>query len=81
MRKTNWCDIMDFYNEVFGTHYTKPAAMMQACYRKFGNLEEASLKLGISSETLRLQMKTDGCNIVSQGKWRRKRCLKGGDDR
>lgn len=74
MLRTDWDEITVYYNNIFGTEFTKPAAMMRACYKKFGNLEEAALKLGISAETLRLQMIKNGNNIVPQGKWKRGKC-------
>jgi predicted enzyme related to lactoylglutathione lyase len=59
MIKTDWQEILEFYNEVFGTKFKTCAAMRQAAKEQFGSLKECALKLGVSVETLRLQMIKD----------------------
>lgn len=73
MRKTDWFEILTFYNSIFGTGYTKPATMLKVGYKKFKTIEEFALKIGVSDETLRLQLWKDGIKVTQQGKWKRKK--------
>jgi predicted enzyme related to lactoylglutathione lyase len=66
MRKIDWNEILEFYNRVFGLNIKTAKTMRRHCYKKFGSLEEAANKLGISSETLRLKIIEDGMAIVNQ---------------
>ena len=72
MRKTDWNETLDFYNKVFGTDIKTAKTMRRVCYKKFGSLEEAAGKLGISSEILRLKILEDGGEIIKPGRWKRK---------
>ena len=57
MRKTDWNEILNFYNGVHNLHFKTFQAMFRNGRKRFGNYEELALKLGISYETLRKKMK------------------------
>ncbi len=73
MRKIDWDEILDFYNEIFDTNIKTAKTMRRVCYKRFGSLEEAAGKLGVSSETLRLKIIEDGGEIVKRGTWKRRK--------
>jgi predicted enzyme related to lactoylglutathione lyase len=56
MRKTDWAEIIDFYNGVFGTKHTETKTLLEDGYKMFGSIEEFALKIGVSRETLRRKM-------------------------
>ena len=72
MLKTDWDEITAFYNGVFGTKFKTGAAVRRSCLKRFDTIYNAADKLGVSSETLRLQMIEDGSKIPSQGSHKRK---------
>lgn len=76
MKKTDWKDITSFYNQIFGLNFKTSEAMLRSCYKRFGSLKEAGLKLGISGETMRLKMRSDGSKITKTGKWKRRKEVK-----
>jgi transcriptional regulator of acetoin/glycerol metabolism len=61
--KTDWDELQCFYNRVFGTKFVSRKAFLKSGYKKFGSIKEFSLKLGISRETLRKQLKQDGIKV------------------
>ena len=73
MRKIDWFEILNFYNSIFKTKYTKPVTMLKAGYRRFKTILKFALKIGISNETLRLQLRKDGIKVTQQGGWKRRK--------
>lgn len=73
MRKIDWEESLNWYNDIFRTNIKTAKTMRRVCYKKFGSLEEAANKLGISSETLRLKIIEDGGKIVKPGMYKRKK--------
>ncbi|MCK4498954.1 hypothetical protein KAU11_00480 [Candidatus Babeliales bacterium] len=63
MIKTDWNELRYFYNRIFGTDYVGRRTFLRNGYKKFGSINEFSLKLGISRETLRKQLRRDGIAI------------------
>jgi predicted enzyme related to lactoylglutathione lyase len=61
--KIDWDELQSFYNRVFGTKFVSRKAFLRSGYKKFGSIKEFALKLGISSETLRKQLKKDNIKI------------------
>lgn len=59
MKRTDWNEILDFYNGVFNLHFKTVQAMINNGRKRFGTLEELALKLGVSYESLRKKMKGD----------------------
>lgn len=57
MRKTDWNELLEFYNKVHNLHFKTLQAMIRNGRKRFGSLEELALKLGVSYETLRKKMK------------------------
>jgi transposase len=75
MKKTDWVEILTFYNSVFKTKYTKPRTMLKEGYKKFKSIKEFALKIGVSDETLRLQLWKEKIKVTPSGKWKRKTWL------
>ena len=73
MRKIDWDERLEFYNEIFETTFKTPAVMRRNLYKKFPCLVEAGLKIDVSSETLRLKLIEDGVRINSPGKPKKKK--------
>ena len=65
MIRTDWNELRTFYNEVFDVNFVSRRAFLRNGYKRFHSLKEFSLKLGISHETLRKQLKRDGIKINS----------------
>ena len=63
MTKTDWDELKTFYNDIFGTKFVSRKAFLKSGYKRFGSIDEFALKLGISSETLRKQLKQDDIKI------------------
>ena len=59
MKRTDWDEILNFYNGVFNLHFKTHRAMIRNGYKRFGSMEELALKLGVSRETLRKKVKGD----------------------
>lgn len=54
--RTNWAELLSFYNSTFGTNHKKLKTMLKEGYKQFKSLKEFSIKLDISPETLRLKL-------------------------
>lgn len=63
MTKIDWNELRYFYNRVFGTAFAGRRAFLRNGYKRFHSLKEFALKLGISHETLRKQLKQDDIKI------------------
>ena len=59
MIKTDWNEILGFYNRVHNLHFKTFQAVIRNGHKRYGTLEELALKLGVSRETLRKKMKGD----------------------
>jgi len=71
MKPTNWIEILDFWNETFGTNYTLHRVWLKAAYREFPSLAELSEKLGTNPETLRLKLIKENVKMTGRGKGRK----------
>ena len=53
MRKTDFNEILAWYNEVHGLKLKTVNAMIRNGHKKYGSYDELALKIGVSHETLR----------------------------
>ena len=54
--RTNWPELLLFYNSVFGTNHKTLNPMLREGYKQFISLKEFASKLDIAPETLRLKL-------------------------
>lgn len=67
MRPIDWDEIMVFWNKTFSVEYTMHKKMLRAAYKKFSSIKELSLKLGVSTEALRIKLRQEGIKIKKPG--------------